>query len=67
VLAIFELSDSQAASQVSEDLCLKKSAYISLPPQRTISDWVDDLTEGGVVEKINNQLIKWVTAFLDKG
>ncbi len=67
VLATFELSDFQALSQVSEDLYLQKSAYISLPSQQTISDWVDDLTEGGVVEKINNQLIKWVTAFLDEG
>jgi len=67
VLATFELSDFHPSSQISEDSYSQTSAPISLPPQRTISDWVDDLTEGGVVDQINNQLIKWVTAFLDEG
>jgi uncharacterized protein YbcC (UPF0753/DUF2309 family) len=67
VLATFEESDFQASPQISEDSHSHKSTSISLPPQRTISDWVDDLTERGLVEQINNQLIKWVTAFLDEG
>jgi uncharacterized protein YbcC (UPF0753/DUF2309 family) len=67
VLATFELSDFHASSQISEDSHSQTSAPISLSPQRTISDWVDDLTEGGVIDQINNQLIKWVTAFLDEG
>ncbi|SVC09559.1 uncharacterized protein METZ01_LOCUS262413, partial [marine metagenome] len=67
VLATFELSDFHPSSQISEDSHSQTSAPISLPPQRTISDWVDGLTEGGVVDQINNQLIKWVTAFLDEG
>jgi uncharacterized protein len=67
VLATFESSDFQTSSQISEDSHSQTSASISLPPQRTISDWVDDLTERGLVEQINNQLIKWVTAFLDEG
>ncbi len=45
----------------------QKSGSASLPPQRTISDWVDVLTEGGLVEQVNNQLIKWITSFLDEG
>jgi len=65
VLATFELSDFHASSQISENS--QTSTPISLSPQRSISDWVDDLTEGGVVDQINNQLIKWVTAFLDEG
>jgi uncharacterized protein YbcC (UPF0753/DUF2309 family) len=67
VLAVFELSDFHASSQISEESHSQTSAPISLSPQRTISDWVDGLTEGGVVDQINNQLIKWVTAFLDEG
>ncbi len=65
VLAIFGLSDNSASSQNPE--YSQPSARISLPPQRTLSDWIDDLTEGEVVEQINDQLIKWVTAFLDEG
>ncbi len=65
VLATLELSDLDASSPISGDS--QTSAPISLLPQRTISDWVDDLTEGGLVEQINNQIIKWVTAFVDEG
>jgi uncharacterized protein len=65
VLATLEQSDLGGSSQMSEDS--QTSATISLSPQRTIGDWVDDLTEGGMVEQINNQLIKWVAAFLDEG
>ena len=67
VLAALELSDFHDSSQISEDSNSQTSAPISLPPQRTISDWVDSLTEGGLVNQINDQLIKWVTAFLDEG
>ena len=67
VLATFGLTDSHASSQMSEDAHSQASVPISLSSQRTISDWVDDLTVGGTVEQINNQLIKWVTAFLDEG
>jgi uncharacterized protein len=59
VLATLEQSDLGGSSQTSET--------ISLSPQRTISDWVDDLTVGRMVDQINNQLIKWVAAFLDEG
>ena len=67
VLANFELSDFYPSSQIFESSHSQDSGSISLPPQRTISDWVDDLTEGGLVARINDQLIKWVTAFLDGG
>jgi uncharacterized protein len=66
-LATFGLSDFQTSSQIYEDSHSQRLTPISLAPQRTIGDWVDRLTEGGVVDLINNQLIKWVTAFLDEG
>jgi uncharacterized protein YbcC (UPF0753/DUF2309 family) len=67
VLATLEPSDFHSSSQISEDSHSQSSVPISLSLQRTISDWVDSLTEGEVVDQINNQLIKWVTAFLDEG
>ena len=38
-----------------------------LPQQRTLGDWLETLTEVSVVEPINAQMIKWVSAFLDQG
>ena len=67
VLATFGLSDIHASSTILEYSHSQTFTPISLPPLRTISDWIDDLTEGGVVDQINDQLIKWVTAFLDEG
>lgn len=62
VLATIEPTASSLNSEDSQT-----STSISLPPQRTISDWVDGLAEGGLVDQINDQLIKWVAAFLDEG
>ena len=72
-LAALELSDSNSRHHSSEDPYSKisdgspTSLSISLPTQRTISDWVDRLGEAGLVDQINNQLIKWLAAFLDEG
>ena len=40
---------------------------IELPTQRTISDWVEELTGVPIVEQVNNQMIKWSAAFVDEG
>ncbi|HSF08081.1 MAG TPA: DUF2309 domain-containing protein, partial [Nitrospirales bacterium] len=40
---------------------------VDLPPDRTLGDWLDSLTGGTLVEIINNQLIKWIAAFVDEG
>jgi uncharacterized protein YbcC (UPF0753/DUF2309 family) len=32
-----------------------------------MSDWVETLTDASIVEPMNNQLIKWITAFVDEG
>jgi uncharacterized protein YbcC (UPF0753/DUF2309 family) len=66
-LVTLGLSDLHPSAQIFENSYSQKSESISLSPQHTISDWVDKLTDGGSVEQINNQLIKWVTAFLDEG
>ena len=72
-LAALGLSDSSSRHQTSEDPNSsfsegpQISLNISLPAQRTISDWVDSLADTGLVDQINNQLIKWIAAFVDEG
>ncbi|MGP0630102.1 DUF2309 domain-containing protein [Nitrospina sp. 32_T5] len=68
VTAALELTESSpAASPTSGNTQSQTTESISLSPQRTLSDWVDRLAGSGVVEEVNNQLIKWVAAFLDEG
>lgn len=43
------------------------SVHVDLPPNRTLGDWVESLTGSAVVETINNQMIKWIAAFVDEG
>ena len=45
----------------------KARINIDLPAQRTISDWVETLSGDSLVEQINNQMIKWIAAFVDEG
>ncbi len=67
VLATFGLTDFQPSFQKPERQDEQTFEPVSLPLQRTLSDWVDSLTDGGLVQQINDQLIKWVSAFLDEG
>ena len=64
-LVVLELSESHAPSY-SLDLSDSPTS-VFLPAQRTISDWVDCLAGVGLVDQINDQLIKWVATFLDEG
>ncbi len=45
----------------------RASIDVDLPAHRTVSDWVDVLAGTALVEQINNQLIKWLAAFVDEG
>lgn len=45
----------------------KPVTEIDLPMGRTLSDWLDVLSDSGVVDQINDQMIKWSAAFLDEG
>ena len=69
VIATLKFPDSHSSSQISANSHLRQSAPTTLPLHCSISDWIDDLTEGEglLVEQINNQIIKWVTAFTDEG
>ncbi len=52
---------SDAAAETAETL------DVALPALRTLSDWLETLTEIGVVDQINGQMMKWTAAFLDEG
>ena len=67
MLAVLELSESRSLSQSFDRSVLPATGSIFLPTRRTISDWVDCLANAGLVDQINDQLIKWVAAFLDEG
>ena len=75
-LSALDLSDSdreEKASADHESMSLtaqageKSSVKIDLPDQQTISDWVERLSGVPLVEQINNQMIKWIAAFVDEG
>ena len=75
-LSLLGLSDSdqeEKASADHESMSLttqageKPPVKIDLPAQRTISDWVECLSGDSLVEQINNQMIKWIAAFVDEG
>lgn len=66
-LAALQLAESDSPHHPSDHSVSQTSKTISLPAQRTISDWVDSLAGVGLVDQVNDQLIKWVAAFLDEG
>ena len=66
-LAALQLAESHTPPQSSDHSVAPTAVSICLPAQRTISDWVDSLAGVGLVDQVNDQLIKWVAAFLDEG
>lgn len=40
---------------------------VDLPPNRTVGDWVEQLTGESIVGQVNEQTTKWVAAFVDEG
>jgi len=38
-----------------------------LPFRRTLSDWIDEVTDSSIVATIDSQVIKWVSSFVDEG
>ena len=58
-----------SALAVAESLDEKESVPrggADLPDGRTLSDWLDTLTDSSLVESINEQMVKWSAAFLDE-
>jgi len=55
-------------SRDSESLQIEAhSVLMDLPADRTLGDWLDCLTGSALVESINNQMVKWIAAFVDEG
>jgi len=74
VLAVLGLSDPLSSSHLksASDCCDTSGARhastdIDLPAQRTLSDWLEQLADVSVVDRINEQLVKWIAAFVDEG
>jgi uncharacterized protein YbcC (UPF0753/DUF2309 family) len=76
-LSVFQLSDPQSGnpslkaldpSRDSDSSNIECHAIpVDLPADRTLSDWLDCLTGSALVEAINNQMVKWIAAFVDEG
>jgi len=58
---------TSAASKGRPDEGDAESSSIELPFRRTMSDWVDRLAAASVVDGVNEQMIKWVSVFVDEG
>ena len=66
VLAVLDLSTEITNDQKESDLNNSKEK-IELPFRRTLSDWIDELTEPSIVAAIDQHLIKWTSSFTDEG
>ncbi len=68
-LGLHESSSEKNHGQESSSTVEQESREIPihLPVQRTMSDWIERLSGVPLVEQINNQMIKWIAAFVDEG
>ncbi|MGD9850726.1 MAG: DUF2309 domain-containing protein [Nitrospirales bacterium] len=61
------LSTTNAARDSDSSNMLGHAIPVELPPDRTLGDWLDSVTGSTQVEAINQQMIKWIAAFVDEG
>ena len=66
VLSVLDLSTETTNDQKESDLS-DFEEKIELPFRRTLSDWIDELTESSIVAAIDQHLIKWTSSFTDEG
>ncbi len=70
IIAVLGLSGS-ASSDLESDASPPDDGpgemTLTLPAEQTLSDWVGKLAGVALVEQINQQLIKWIAAFVDEG
>ncbi|MDG2088196.1 MAG: DUF2309 domain-containing protein [Arenicellaceae bacterium] len=66
VLSILDLANNSIGDH--QAATLNDEVYkVELPFRRTLSDWLDDLTDSVIVTTIDEQMIKWVSSFVDEG
>jgi uncharacterized protein YbcC (UPF0753/DUF2309 family) len=66
VLTILKL-DEKSAHTESSSSSNGDQTKLDLPFRRTLSDWLDKLTESSLVSSIDQQVIKWIASFVDEG
>jgi len=66
VLSILKLSDNSVDKQVLTP-AKGDEVKLDLPFQRTLSDWLDELTDSSIVATIDQHVIKWTSSFVDEG
>ena len=54
-------------SRFADERVTEAPSKVALPAQRTVGDWLDTLAGASIVERINDQMAKWVAAFVDEG
>jgi uncharacterized protein YbcC (UPF0753/DUF2309 family) len=66
VLSTLDIVDPRVAED-DEDSEIGSSLRPDLPFRRTLSDWLDELTDSSIVTTIDEHMIKWVASFVDEG
>lgn len=66
VLNILDLAEGSAGHQASTP-GNEGEAQPDLPFRRTLSDWLDELTESSLLTSIDQHVIKWTSSFTDEG
>ncbi len=66
VLSVLDLVDPRVArnDNVPKEI---SNLHPELPFRRSLSDWLDELTESSIVATIDEHMIKWVSSFVDEG
>lgn len=66
VLSALDLVDPRVAEyEANSDN--EGTAHPDLPFRRSLSDWLDELTDSSIVATIDEHMIKWVSSFVDEG
>ncbi len=65
-LSTLRLHELEGIPQPIDHSVASATLTVSLPPQRTVSEWIDGLAGVGLVGQTNEQLSKWGIAFLDE-
>jgi uncharacterized protein YbcC (UPF0753/DUF2309 family) len=59
--------DQQPEESEPQFATIHAASDVALPAQRTVGDWLDSLAGASIVEQINDQMTKWIAAFVDEG
>ena len=63
----YSLSTTNAGRDSDSSNMPVNAIPVEMPPERTLGDWLDSVTGSTQVEAINQQMIKWIAAFVDEG